>query len=407
MFWSGGRAYTQAALIERVVEEFLLEYGASGPANGLLREAATSTARLKLIRDVLDYVLGVESIQVSLDDRAALIRAIYAELFGYGPLDPLFADESVTSVVLAGDRHVAVRYGHADLTPISPLFQDESHLEMVMDRLLADAGVNIDGRDIVYEAGLRVGDRRVRLGVTAPPVTPVLYADFRLHPTIRPSLSDLHTAGWMTDEACDVIERMAKSGYGFAIVGEPETGKTTLLNALLPLFGGGGTVLERAGELLPPDGVVHIGPGLSEPPEGAISFGDWVDDTAASAGSFFALDEIRGEEPESVAPLLGLQDPPRLIWSVRGVPDAKRLQSAMGMLARRAAPDEGEDAVRALYRRLPFVISLARIRGRLQVFSIAEWQSRADSDYPDYVMLFRYNEGAARPTDASLARWLD
>jgi hypothetical protein len=77
------------------------------------------------------------------------------------------------------------------------------------------------------------------------------------------------------------------------------------------------------------------------------------------------------------------------------------------MLARRANVEIGEELVHALYARLPFVLTVARIKERLQLFSIAEWQSRIDTDYPDYVMLYRYQEGAARPTGKTLARWLD
>ena len=403
----GSRLYSQAALVERVVDEFTLEYGAAGPGNAALTGASHSADRLKLIRDVVDYVLGVEFVRLTLDERSTLVQSVYGELFGYGPLDPLLADSRITSIVLAGDRHAAVRYGHGEMTPVEPLFQDPGHMRRIVDRLLADADVQLDDRDIVREAGLMIGGRPVRIGVAAPPVTPVLYIDFRLHPIRPPSLAELQAADWMTDEARSLIERIARSGYGFAVVGEPETGKTTLLNALLPLLGGGGLALERAGELRPPTDVQHWGPGQSEPPAFAVTFGEWVGPAAATASAFLAVDEVRGEEPDAIAPLLGPNAPPRLIWAVRGVPDAKRLQSNMGMLARRAAPDQGEDAVHALYARLPFVITLARIRERLQVFSIAEWQSRVDSDYPDYVMLFRYSEGASRPTGAALARWLD
>jgi len=90
----------------------------------------------------------------------------------------------------------------------------------------------------------------------------------------------------------------------------------------------------------------------------------------------------------------------------RGAPDHKRLQSALGMLARRAETGAGETLVHALYERLPFVVSVARIQGRLRLFSIAEWQSRIDTEYPDYVQLFRYDNAAARRTEAVFARWV-
>ncbi len=95
-----------------------------------------------------------------------------------------------------------------------------------------------------------------------------------------------------------------------------------------------------------------------------------------------------------------------MIWGVRGVPDAKRRQRAMGKLARRAAVGQGATLVHALYERLPFVLTVARIQDSLRLFSVAEWQSRVDSDYPDYVMLRRYENGAARPTNHASARWV-
>ncbi|MCC6802485.1 MAG: hypothetical protein IT319_06350, partial [Anaerolineae bacterium] len=98
---------------------------------------------------------------------------------------------------------------------------------------------------------------------------------------------------------------------------------------------------------------------------------------------------------------------PRQIWAVRGVPDHKRLQSALGMLARRAEAGRGEELVHALYERLPFIVTVARIQKRLQLFSIAEWQSRVDTDYPDYIMLMRYDDGRAQRTERVPARWLD
>jgi hypothetical protein len=86
------------------------------------------------------------------------------------------------------------------------------------------------------------------------------------------------------------------------------------------------------------------------------------------------------------------------MWTFRGVPDAKRLQSALGMLARRANIMMGEELVHALYDRLPFVVTVARIQDQLQIFSVAEWQPNPASDYPDYVMLMQYQNGASRPT---------
>jgi len=60
----------------------------------------------------------------------------------------------------------------------------------------------------------------------------------------------------------------------------------------------------------------------------------------------------------------------------------------LGMLARRSGGEADSEAlVRAMYRLVPFVITLRRRQGQLQLYSIAEWQFREDQDYPDYVEL--------------------
>jgi hypothetical protein len=137
------------------------------------------------------------------------------------------------------------------------------------------------------------------------------------------------------------------------------------------------------------------------------SFADQIFAALEREPTCLLLDEVRSDEPGAIAPLLELDNPPRQIWVVRAAPDHKRLQSALGMLARRADAARGEAPVHALYERLPFMVTVARIRGQLQLFSIAEWQSRIDTDYPDYIMLMRYEEGRAQLTGTPPARWLD
>lgn len=403
---SGTRIYSVAALRERIHDEFVAEYGDDSPA---LREADTPTKRLKLVLEVTDYVLAVESVQMGNTERAGLIERIYADLFGYGPLDALFLDERITTIAILGANHVAVRYGHGELVTLDPLFEDETHLRRILTRLLADAHVRWDDTLPIVEAGLTVGERPISVSVVAPPIAAFINVDIRLHPKNATSLDDLVADGWMTTDVADLLRKLLASKHGFAIVGEAESGKTTLLNALLPLLPSPETVVtvERAGELRTPAPMTRLTALWGWDDQIPITFGEQISVALDNQCDCIVLDEVRADEPLTIAPLLERDPYPRQIWTVRGVPDAKRLQSAMGMLARRAGYGQGEKLVHALYERLPFVVTVARIQERLRVFSVAEWQSRIDSDYPDYVMLRRYQDGAARPTEATLARWLD
>lgn len=401
----GTRLYSIAALVERVLDQFAAEHGADSPA---LREADTPAKRLRLILDAANYVLAVESVSLSADERAELVNKAYSELFGYGPLDALFVDERVTTIALKGADRAAVRYGHGELTSVGPLFDDDAHLQRILSRLLLDAGAQYREDLGIIETGLKVGDRPVSLSLVMPPYTMEANADIRIHPAQPPSLADLVASEFMTEESAALIGQIAASPYGFAIVGEPETGKTTLLNAIAHALPVDGLFsVERAGELQLPPGAARLRAEWAVDEKQGITFGDQILTALAKSPACLLLDEVRADEPNTIAPLLELENPPRQIWAVRGAPDAKRLQSALGMLARRANIGSGEALVHALYERLPFVLTVARIHERLQLFSVAEWQSRVDTDYPDYVMLFQYQEGAARPTGKTLARWLD
>jgi pilus assembly protein CpaF len=402
---AGTRLYTLAALVERVLEQIGAEAG-EGYAGW--REAGTAKERLRLVNDAASYVFAMESVQLTPDDRASIVQRVYSEVFGYGALDALFADDRITTIALLGPHYAAVRYGHGELEQAGDLFDDQYHLQRIIGQLLADAGAELREDVPLIETALPIGDRIAAVNLLMPPLAPVLNADIRLHPVRPLSLDDLVERGVVTGEVRTFLRQLLASPHGFMVVGEPETGKTTLLNALLAenALGAGTTLVERAGEMRVSEDIsrrrtVYPTAGQSE-----VSFGMQIDRALGDGSTCVVIDELRTSEPLLATGLLLHEAPPRYICSVRGVPDAKRLQSALGMMARRACPHLGEDAVHRLYERMPFIVTLAVIRERVQIFSIAEWQSRIDSDYPDYVMLFRYENGAARRTDAQPARWL-
>ncbi len=394
---SGTRLYSMAALLERIETAFSDEYGDDSPQ---LRAAETRAQRLRLILDTADYVIAVESIQIGPDDRAELIRRAYSNLFGYGPLDPLFDNPRVTTISIAGADHIYVRYEHGALVETGQPFDDETHLRRILARMLMHAGAELRDDQPYIEVGLTVNERPVSVNLVAPPIAYHLNADFRVHPRHAPTLDELALAGVLSDEAAAWLRALARSGHGLMVVGETESGKTTLLSALARELPQPDTILtvERAGELRLPPEAARLTVRWPVGVETGVSFGAQIDDALLRAPGCLLLDEVRADEPLTIAPLLERADPPRQLWTFRGVADSKRLQSALGMLARRADMSSGEALVHALYARLPFVVTVARIRERIQLFSIAEWQPSAASDYPDFVLLFQYQDGMARPT---------
>src|SRR5690606_27910496 len=270
----GTRLYSIGALVERVVEHFDAEHGTDSPA---LREADTPAKRLRLILDTTNYVLAVESVMLTANEKAELVNKAYSELFGYGPLDQLFVDERITTISLKGADHAAVRYGHGELVKIGPIFDDDEHLRRVISRLLLDANAQYREDIGIIETGLRVGERNVCLNLVLPPYTMELNADIRVHPARPPSLDDLVSNGFMSEDAAAMVRQIVHSKYGFIIVGEPESGKTTLMGALVRLLEPEGmVVVERAGELSLPDGIERLRAQWAVDDQMGITFGEQI-----------------------------------------------------------------------------------------------------------------------------------
>ncbi|MBN8618915.1 MAG: Flp pilus assembly complex ATPase component TadA [Anaerolineae bacterium] len=399
----GSRWISMAALVERIEGAFIEEYGDNSP---MVLEADTPTKRLKLILETANYIFAVESVQLSPQEKASVISRAYSSLFGYGPLDPLFVDDKITTIALEGADKASVRHQHGELVPVGPLFQTPDHFQRIIRRLLHDAGAELREDFPYMEVGLSVGERYVCVNLVAPPVTSQLTADIRVHPKALPAWEDLAAGGYATPEAAGLLQKLIRSPYGIMVIGEPESGKTTLLSLIaqeLPLEG---TVVavERAGELRLPEGVQRKVVQWSMADAVPLTFGDQIAHALELQPSTLLLDEVRADEPLSIAPLLMMPDAPRQIWSFRGAVYSKRLQNALGMLARRADPSAGESLIHALYQRLPFVVTTNRVGGTLKLWSIGEWQFRHSPDYPTYVPLMQIEEGVLRPTGEQPAR---
>lgn len=398
----GQRMISVRAVLEQISQSFHEEF-ANTP---MLHEAQTASQRLKLLLSTVNYVLAVESLQLSDTEKAELIARAYSDIFGYGPLDAYFADENVTTITLDGPDKAAVRYGHGDLTPIGPLFDDDGDFRRILRRLLVDAGADLVDDQPYIETGLMVGARAVCVNLLAPPVAFQLTADIRVHPAESPTLDMLGARGFLSPQAGEILRALARSPHGLVIVGDTESGKTTLLGALAQLLPEPGQTIavERAGELELPENMQRMVVHWPLNGRKGSTFGEQIGHALTHEKACILLDEVRADEPELIAPLLSDDDAPRQIWSFRGPFDDKRLRSALSMLARRADAGRGEALVNALYHRLPFIVTVWRAHGQIRLYSIAEWQFH--TDYPEYVTLLETRDGQQVLTGKHPARAL-
>ncbi len=393
----GTRWMSMAAVVEQIESAFVEEHGTDSTD---LADADTPSKRLQLVLATANYVFAVESLQLSSAEKADIISRAYSGLLGYGPLDELFADERITTISLQGNEKVSVRYGHGDLESVGYIFQNDEHFQRIIKRLITDAGAELSPDRPYLELGLRINDRPICVNLVAPPVTIQLSVDIRLHPKQLPTWESLIASGHLTDKAAQFLKALVASPHGLLIIGETESGKTTLLSRLMNELPNPekAIAVERAGETRLPAGMQRLTTKWSVGDVPVVSFGEQILHALEQKPEIIFLDEVRADEPQTIAPLLQMADAPRQIWSFRGAIFAKRLQSALGMLARRAEVGGGEALIRPLYERLPFVIAVNRVGGQLRLWSIGEWQFKHTPDYPTYVSLMQMEEGQLKLT---------
>ncbi len=125
-FLPGSRQISLAALRERIEEEFIAETAARPD---ILLDANTAPTRRDLIREVADYVLAVEGINIARADRLSLLDTLYADLFSLGPLDSFLNDETISELTIDGPERIHLRRGAEDMMAADTRFDDGAHLE--------------------------------------------------------------------------------------------------------------------------------------------------------------------------------------------------------------------------------------------------------------------------------------
>ena len=95
---------------------------------------------------------------ISRDDRERLTSEIADDILGYGPLERLLADDSITEIMVNGPGEIWIeRQGRLYETTVR--FSDDSHLRRIINRMVAQIGRRIDESSPMVDARLPDGSR--------------------------------------------------------------------------------------------------------------------------------------------------------------------------------------------------------------------------------------------------------
>lgn len=172
---------------------------------------------------------GPDWASVSPERRARLEGELVDAVFGFGPLEGLLADDTVTEIMVNGPRNVFFeRDGR--LFRSDRAFDDEGQLRALIDRVLGPLGRRIDESSPMVNARLPQGHR-------VHAVIPPLALDGSAL-TIRKfarrvmTLEDMEAGGSFDAAMRTFLVWAVRARKSVAVSGGTGSGKTTLLNAL-------------------------------------------------------------------------------------------------------------------------------------------------------------------------------
>ena len=182
-----------------------------------------------LIENLFNQVLAEENLLYTRSDRAKLLDWVIADILGYGPLEPLLEDSSITEVMVNGPKNVYIeRYGLIEKTNVT--FENEAHLMRIIDRIVSPLGRRVDESSPMVDARLPSG---YRVNATIPPLSldgPLL--TIRKFATTPYTAQDLIANGTFSPNLVTFIKACVEARVNLVISGGTGTGKTTLLNVV-------------------------------------------------------------------------------------------------------------------------------------------------------------------------------
>ncbi|WP_422648261.1 Pilus assembly protein CpaF [Cupriavidus sp. H18C1] len=186
---------------------------------------------LEQVRHEIGLLVGaiVDEDKVLLNDaeRRQLIGEIYDEMFGFGPLEPLLRDPTVSDILVNTARQTYVeRRGKLELTDIT--FYDDAHLMKVIEKIVSRVGRRIDETSPMVDARLPDGSR---VNAIIPPSAidgPLLsIRRFAVNPL---QVADLIAYHSLTPPMAQLLQALAHAKVNLVVSGGTGSGKTTLLN---------------------------------------------------------------------------------------------------------------------------------------------------------------------------------
>ncbi len=183
----------------------------------------------QMIEALFNKVLTEENLLYTRAVRARLLDWVIADILGFGPLEPLLQEPSITEVMVNGYDTVYIeRFGKVEKTKV--VFENEAHLMRIIDRIVAPLGRRVDESSPMVDARLPNG---YRVNVIIPPLSligPML--TIRKFAQTPYTSQDLVANGTLSTSLVNFLKACVEARINIVISGGTGSGKTTLLNVI-------------------------------------------------------------------------------------------------------------------------------------------------------------------------------
>jgi pilus assembly protein CpaF len=181
------------------------------------------------IKTLFDAVVEGENIVLTRVERERLFEEVTADIIGFGPIEPLLQDPTVSEVMVNGPNQIYVEQkGKLHLAEVT--FDDDDHVRRIIDRIVSPLGRHVDESSPLCDARLPDGSR---VNIVIPPVSlvgpTITIRKFSKTPL---GIDDLIRYGSMTPEIAEFLRACVVSRLNCVVSGGTGSGKTTLLNVL-------------------------------------------------------------------------------------------------------------------------------------------------------------------------------
>jgi pilus assembly protein CpaF len=178
---------------------------------------------------LFEEALQRENILLPRSVRQRLMEQIISDIAGFGPLDPLLDDDTVTEIMVNGPNDVYIeRRGRIEKTDVQ--FDSDEHVLRIIHRILSPIGRHIDEFSPMVDARLPDG---ARVNAVIPPISLVgPTSNVRRFPRKRLAAQDLVNLGTVPAPVMTFLEAAVKARLNIIISGGTGSGKTTFLNIM-------------------------------------------------------------------------------------------------------------------------------------------------------------------------------